>query len=369
MAEQFQLRDIFNKKGVENLGKRIKSNYSKFDKEGFVNRINSKLESLSFGDRSRLIQDALIEFLPNNFEELVKILLASLNDKLEKDDWGDYDCFIVVPQTYVIERLGMDNFEVSMNALYEMTMRCTSEGPIRRFIENYPEKSLKLLKKWTKDENAHVRRLVSEGTRPRLPLESPIRMFVKDPSPIIPLLEELKDDDELYVRRSVANNLNDISKDNPEVVVKTLKRWIKGASKDRMWLIRHSLRTLFKRGNKDALELMGYLKPDVSDVKLELSQESVNMGESFNFKVSFKSNIEQKLMIDYAVHYMKANGKTKDKVFKLRIVDAKKNEMLDYNKKHSFKEMTTRKHHKGKHLLEIIINGELFDKKEFELVC
>jgi 3-methyladenine DNA glycosylase AlkC len=368
MAEQFQLRDIFNKKGVENLGKRIKSNYPRFNERSFVHTINSKLESLSFGDRSRLIQDALIKFLPDNFEELVKILLDSLNDKLEKDDWGDYDCFIVVPQTYVIERLGMDNFDVSMNALYEMTMRCTSEGPIRRFIENYPEKSLKLLKKWTKDKNAHVRRLVSEGTRPRLPLESPIRTFLKDPGPIIPLLEELKDDDELYVRRSVANNLNDISKDNPEVVVNTLKRWIKGASKERMWLIRHSLRTLFKRGNKDALELMGYLKPNVSDVNLDLCQESVKIGASFNFKVSFKSNVKQKLMVDYAVHYMKSNGKNKEKVFKLRIVDADENDVLNFDKKHSFKEMTTRKHHKGKHLLEIIINGELFEKKEFELI-
>ncbi len=369
MAEQFQLRDIFNEEGVEKLGKRIKSNYSKFDKKGFVSKINSKLKELSFGDRSRLIQDALIEYLPDNFEELVKILIDSLDKKLEKDDWGDNSCFIVVPQTYVIERLGMDNFNLSMNALYEMTMRCTSEGPIRRFIENYPDKSLKLLKKWTKDKNAHVRRLVSEGTRPRLPLESPIRMFVKDPSPIIPLLEELKDDKELYVRRSVANNLNDISKDNPEVVVKILKRWIKGASKERMWLIRHSLRTLFKRGNKDALALMGYLKPKVSNVKLELLKDSVKMGESFNFNVKFKSDMNQKLMVDYSVHYMKANGKNKEKVFKLRIVDAKKNDILNFNKKHSFKEMTTRKHHKGRHLLEVIINGELFGKKEFELVC
>jgi len=365
--ERFLIRNLFSKESVKKLAKRIKRNYSKFDEKAFVKKINSKLDPLSFGDRNKLIQDALIEYLPDNFEEVVDILIASLGEKLEGNYMSDED-FIVMSETYVIERLGLDHFDLSMKALYEMTMRLSSEGGIRRFIEKYPEKSLKLLKKWTKDKNVHVRRLVSEGTRPRLPLESPIRMFITDPKPLIELLNELKDDTELYVRRSVANNLNDISKDNPKIVVDTVRKWKKNASAERMWLIRHALRTLFKRGNKDALELMGYGHPEVSQVKLELHQGSVKFGDSLGFSVSFTSDKDQKLMIDYAVHYMKANGKHKAKVFKLRIMHAKKGQDVQFHKKHAFREMTTRKHHKGKHVVEILINGYAFEKKEMELL-
>jgi len=374
--DRFLIRNLFSKEGVIKLAGRIKKTYPSFKKDEFINSINSKLDPLSFGDRDKLIQDALIEYLPKDFEEVVKILLDSLGKKLEKNDLTEsYENFIVVSETYVIERLGMDNFDLSMKALYEMTMRMSSEGAIRRFIEKYPKKSLDLLKKWTKDKNLHVRRLVSEGTRPRLPLESPIRMFVKDPSPIIGLLEELKDDKELYVRRSVANNLNDISKDNPDVVVETLRRWKKDASKERLWLIRHALRTLFKRGNKDALELMGYLKPEVADVKVELKLDSVKIGDFLNFSVSFTSLKDQKLMVDYAVYYMKANGKQRAKVFKMGIKNARKDEKIVYNKKHSFREMSTRKremstrkHHKGVHSIEVIINGYTFESKKFVLL-
>ncbi len=365
--ERFQLRDVFTKESVIKLAKRIKRNYSEFDEKEFIKKINSRLDDLSFGDRNKLIRDALIKCLPDDFETVVKILIDSLGDRLEYNSIEGYEGFIIMPQTYVIERLGINDFDLSMKALYEMTMRFTSEGAIRRFIEKYPEKSLKLLMEWAHDKNAHVRRLVSEGTRPRLPLESPIRMFVKDPSPIIPLLDELKDDVELYVRRSVANNLNDISKDNPRIVVDTLKKWKKKATKEREWIIRHSLRTLFKRGNKDALELMGYLKPNVSYIELELKQSSVKVGESLSFSVSFKSNSKQKLMVDYAIHYMKANGRNKEKVFKLRNLNTNVDDVINLNKKHSFREMTTRKHHKGKHFVEVLINGYAFQKKYMEL--
>ena len=274
--DRFLIRNLFTKKSVIKLAKRIRNNYSAFDEKGFIRTINSKLDLLSFGERNKLIQDALIKYLPNKFEDVVEILVSSLGEKLKADylGGGNFD-FIEISPPYVIERLGIDNFDLSMEALREMTMRLSSEGAIRKFIEKYPEKSLRLLNKWTKDKNVHVRRLVSEGTRPRLPLASPIKMYIKDPRPIIPLLNKLKDDSDLYVRRSVANNLNDISKDNPEIVVETLKKWRKNASKERLWVIRHSLRTLYKRGNKDALKLMGFFKPEVSDIVLSLSEYSI----------------------------------------------------------------------------------------------
>lgn len=367
--ERFLIRNLFSKDSVIKLANRIKKSYPQFQKEEFINSINSNLDPLSFGDRSKLIQNKLIKYLPKNFKQTANILIKSLPNKLVKNDMSEaYENFIVVAETYVIKRLGMNNFDLSMKALYEMTKRMSSEGAIRRFIEKYPKDSLTLLKIWTKDQDVHVRRLVSEGTRPKLPLESPIRMFIKDPIPIIKLLDVLKDDKELYVRRSVANNLNDISKDNPKIVVETLKRWKINATKERMWVIKHALRTLYKRGNKDALEMMGYLKPFLSEVEINLVEDKVEFGGALEFNVSFKSLKDQKLMVDYAIHYMKANNKQKIKVFKLGIKNTKNNEKIIYNKKHSLREMSTRKHYKGKHKIDLIINGYKFFDIDFEVL-
>ena len=170
------------------------------------------------------------------------------------------------------------------------------------------------------------------------------------------------------MRRSVANNLNDISKDNSDIVVKTLKEWKKGATKERQWLIRHSLRTLFKQGNRDALELMGFFKPEVSDLKLILDSANIKMGGHLKFSVDMTSMKEQDLMIDYTIHYMKSNGKLSPKVFKLSLKSAGKREKLNMTHKHSFKQMTTRKHYKGLHQIELVINGYTFQKVEFKLL-
>jgi len=364
--ERFQFREVFNKSSVIKLANRIKKNYPQFDDKGFVNKINSKIDDLSFGNRNKLIQDVLIEYLPDDFEEVVRILITSLGTRNEYNSLEGYEGFIVMPQTYVIERLGMNNFDLSMKALYEMTMRFTSEGAIRRFIEKYPDKSLKLLMKWAKDKNAHVRRLVSEGTRPRLPLESPIRMFVKDPRPIIPLLDTLKDDPELFVRRSVANNLNDISKDNPKIVVDTLKRWKKGATKEREWVINHSLRTLFKQGNLDALKLMGFENPEIKIKKFTIKTKTVKLGEALEFEFDILSKKNQKLMIDYVIYFMKANGKHAPKTFKISRKKVKRDEEIKVIKKHHLKKMTTRKLYSGKHFVELQINGKSFGKLDFD---
>jgi len=364
--EKFQLRDVFTKESVAKLAKKIRKNCPEFDDEGFVKKINSKLDDLSFGDRNKLIQEALIEYLPDDFEEVVRILITSLGARNEYNSLEGYEGFIVMPQTYVIERLGMNNFDLSMKALYEMTMRFTSEGAIRRFIEKYPEKSLKLFMKWTKDKNAHVRRLVSEGTRPRLPLESPIRNFIKNPSPIIPLLDELKDDPELFVRRSVANNLNDISKDNPKIVIDTLKRWKKDATKEREWVINHSLRTLFKRGNINALKLMGFENPEIKVNKFTIKTKTVKLGGVLEFEFDILSKKNQKLMIDYVIYFMKANGKHAPKTFKISRKKVKRDEEIKVTKKHSLKKMTTRKLYSGEHFVELQINGKSFGKLDFD---
>ncbi|VAX18322.1 DNA alkylation repair enzyme [hydrothermal vent metagenome] len=358
LSAENKLRYIYNMRVVSHLAKRIKIKYPAFDESGFCHTIEAKLETLGFGERERLIRDALKKYLPKDFKRSAHILIDSLEPALGlepgKTDW---DSFIVIPLTEFIADAGIDHFSLSMKTLYEMTKRSSSEWAIRSFIKKYPEKSFALFEKWTADKNPHVRRLVSECTRPRLPLTARLRRFQKNPKPVLALLESLKDDEELYVRRSVANNLNDISRDNPEIVIETLKRWLRGASIERRWIVRHALRTLFKQGDKKALALLGYLSPKISRVKLKLKSKRVPGEGNLSFHFLFLSDKSQKLMIDYRIHFMKSNGKLAPKTFKLTIKNPECGDKISISKTHSFKSLSTRKHYAGKHEVELIVNG------------
>jgi 3-methyladenine DNA glycosylase AlkC len=366
----FQLRNTYNVRVCKLLAIRIKKKYKQFNDKGFIQGIAKEIDALSFGDRSVLIRKNLKKYLPDDPAKAIQIIIDSLGPELVlepgKTEW---DSFINVSLSEFIMDVGMDpeNFDLSMKALYELTKRCSSENAIRPFIRKYPKKTFVYLNKWIKDENVHPRRLVSEGTRPRLPLSSPLRDFIKDPTPIIPFLEVLKDDPELYVRRSVANNLNDISKDNPTIVVAVLKKWKKNASANRMWVIRHALRTLLKRGNKDALLLLGYGDAKVELESLKVETPHVGVGEHLCFTAMLHSLADQDLMIDYAIHFVKANGKHRDKVFKLAKKKVKKGEKLILKKRHLVKQMSTRKHYAGEHLLELIVNGKRMGRGNFDV--
>lgn len=366
MEEKFQLRSVYNRRVIALLAMRIKAVYPAFDDNGFCNGIYHQLDDLSYGERAALIREQLEKFLPDDFPKAATILIDSLGPELTiepgKTDW---DGFIIIPLSEYIANNGLEHYDLSMKALYEMTKRFTAENAIRAFIRYYPEKTLKHFETWTQDNNVHVRRLVSEGSRPRLPLAAPLNAFKKDPRPVIALLERLKDDPELYVRRSVANNLNDIAKDNPDIVVMTLKKWKNKASEARLWLIKHALRTLFKRGYKDAFELMGFFKPEIAAINISLDRKTINIGETAVVHLEFRSLKPQQLMIDYAVHYMKSNGKQAKKVFKMTLRDAGKEEPVKLSRKHSFKQMTTRTHYPGAHSIEPIINGYSFPKRDF----
>ncbi len=353
---------------VSSLARRIKCVYAEFDEPGFCRIIESDLENLGFGERSSLIRSALKDHLPDDFERSAQILMDSLEPELA-DQPGEtpWDGFIVVPETEYIADAGIDHFSLSMEALKEMTKRFSSEGAIRAFIEKYPAESLALLRKWAADPNVHVRRLVSEGTRPRLPLAAPLRSFKKDPSPVLELLELLKDDAELYVRRSVANNLNDISKDNPAIVVSTLKKWSQNQSEEMQWLTRHALRTLLKQGNEDALGLLGYQAPGIADAALNLENKRVPREGNLEFEFRFVSEKAQQLMIDYRIHYMKSNGKQAPKAFKWSIRDVAKGDTVAIGRKQSFKTISTRKHYPGIHRIEVVVNGHSMAEAEF--VC
>ena len=368
LSAENQLRDVYNMRIVSNLAQRIKGVYAEFDEQGFCRAIEADLEGLGFGERSSLIRNALKNHLPNDFERSAQKLMDSLEPELD-DQPGEtpWDGFIVVPETEYIAQEGIDHFNLGMEALKEMTKRFSSEGAIRTFIERYPEESLALLRVWVADPNVHVRRLVSEGTRPRLSLAAPLHSFKNDPGPVLELLEMQKDDPELYVRRSVANNLNDISKDNPAIVVSTLQEWSQDDSEERQWLTRHALRTLLKQGNEDALGLLGYLAPGITDAELELEDGWVPREGDLEFVFKFVSERAQKLMIDYRIHYMKSNGKQAPKTFKWSIRDVGAGDSVVIARKQSFKTISTRKHYPGSHRVEVVVNGHTMAEAEF--VC
>lgn len=372
MEQEFMLRDVINMTGVKNLAESISKNYANFLKDNFVKEIEKELNSLNFGDRSKLICTKLKKYLPSDYKEAVNILIKSLNEELDNGEIMQFEGFIIMPLCLFVSSYGVydAHYDISIKALYEMTKRFSSEFDIRPFLIKYPEKTQKILLEWTKDSNTHVRRLASEGSRPRLPLSIRLPMYQKDPSPVIEILENLKEDPELYVRRSVANSLNDIAKDNPKVVIDTLKKWSSIKTEEMDWLIKHSLRTLIKQGNKEALELLGYdHKIDISVKNLRLDKKEVEIGEDFYFDFEITS-ISQKenLMIDYIIHHMKANGKNKEKVFKLTKKVIPKGQTLKISKKHSFKPISTRKYYTGRHYLEIKVNGKNYFMEEFHLV-
>jgi len=371
MKEKFSMKDAaFNRDNISDLADRIKKSLPSFNKKAFLQEILNSLFDLELKERSALITQKLIQFLPDDYEEALAIILKSLPLENGENEVSGYDGFIIMPLTGFVSQQGLENFEISTKALYEMTKRFTSEFDIRFFIQRYPKEMMQLLYTWAKDDNVHVRRLVSEGTRSRLPWAFQLKCFIENPDELFPLLTALKDDKELYVRRSVANNLNDISKDHPQKVINLLKTW-QEKSKNIEWITKHALRTLIKKGDKSALEFLGFLSTVELDVDIVINNYEIYMGKSLAFEVIVKSLSikDQPLIIDYIVWYRKSNGSLSPKVFKLKQLTLQSKKSVTFNKSHKFSNLSTRKHYEGEHQLGIQINGKVYKKVTFKLLC
>ena len=368
MAEP--LKNQYGPEIPEKIAGMIAGVYDGFDSPSFMKDVLDGYEELELKPRAKRISTVLHKYLPQAYEEAISILLASCGEKLDNADAFGMGPFMYLPHIIFVADYGLDHFEASMHAQYELTQRFTAEFSIRAYLEAHTERTLARLREWTTDESQHVRRLVSEGTRPRLPWASRLRAFQKDPSPVIELLELLKDDPELYVRRSVANNLNDISKDHPELVVEIANRWMDGASEERQWVVRHALRTLVKQGHAEALLVLGYGDAGkVAVLNPSISPENAKMDEAviIAFDLKNEDNAAKKYMIDFRIHYIKANGKANPKVFKMKSATLEAGEVASFQKKVSLKEMTTRKHYPGRHAVDVIINGHIEPIGAFEL--
>jgi 3-methyladenine DNA glycosylase AlkC len=374
VAEPF--KNLINKQVVETMAGHFALHYSDFDKQAFIATATNGLELLELKARTEHITQAMIEHFPADFEQAAKILLASLApaqaDKQSLEAIGDKGISgwaVMILSNYVALQ-GQGHFDLAMMLLKEMTKRASSEFAIRYFILQSPELTLAVFKDWVKDPDQHVRRLVSEGSRPRLPWAMQLPIFIEDPRPVIALLEQLKDDPEEYVRRSVANNLNDIAKDHPELVADIAQKWLQAASKNRQRLVRHACRTLIKNGHKKTLAALGYTSPAIHSAKVSVLTPKLLFGEALEFSLSLQSNASetQPLMIDYIVHHQKASGLTSAKVFKWSSTNLIPRKTLTLQKKHPIKQITTRVYYAGLHGLEVVVNGISVGRADFELV-
>ncbi len=365
-----RLRDLFDASLVRELASEFARADPAFDAAGFVALGIDGLDRLELTQRARHLADAMRRCLPQPFSRAAETIIASLGPEVPPTGENGLSPLRYMPHVYFVEKYGIEDFETAMRAQYELTKRFSAEFSIRAFLVRYPEATYARLLEWSQDDNAHVRRLVSEGTRPRLPWAPRLTAFQEDPRPVVKLLELLKDDPERYVQRSVANNLNDISKDHPEAAAAVCRRWSAGAPSGRAWIVRHALRSLVKNGHREALAILGTgAPPEVAVGEVTIEPATVQIGGTLRFSVGIASTggTDQALMIDYAVHFVKAFGRTRPKVFKLRRITLRPSATAVLGATISFKDMTTRRHYPGRHRIELLINGVAHPIGEFDV--
>jgi 3-methyladenine DNA glycosylase AlkC len=372
-TERFSLKDhLFKSERVSYLAGLLEKSVPDFDRQRFESEVMARLPELELKQRIDHIADVLTNHLAGDFTIAASQIRASLPPPLDPtltdDDFGD---FIIAPLGKYVEDHGLTRYETSMPLLRELTMRFSMEGPVRPFINRRPEETLELFAQWAEDENYHVRRLVSESTRPRLPWAPRIDLDVRAP---LPLLDKLHSDPTRYVTRSVANHLNDISKIVPGLVVESLERWrTLGAQEQEEldWMTRHALRTLLNRGDPAAMEAVG-LSPDpgVEAGPIELATPMIRSGEALEFSVPINSTVDQNLMVDYVIEFVKRNGGTAPKTFKLKRVTMRAGDSVTLTKKHVLRsDATTYRLYPGTHRVTVVVNGKPFSKTEFEVTA
>jgi 3-methyladenine DNA glycosylase AlkC len=359
MTESYTER-FFTKRSLDSLMSALSTHYPQLDAERFNELIHdSTWEALAIKGRMRHVTECMHKVLPDSFEEAVDILLRAAP---EISGWEG----MTLPD--YVEVYGQGSWDKAMAALTEFTRYSSSEFAIRPFLISEPERTAEFLERLADDENEDVRRFASEGCRPRHPWAMALPLFKRDPSLILPILEKLKSDESEYVRRSVANNLNDISKDNPDIVLAIAERWI-GQSPNTDWLVKHACRTLLKAGNRRALTVFGYGSAENMRVAdFQLDKETITLGEklAFTFSLDLTTAEEAKVRLEYGIYYMKANGTHSRKVWKIS-EKAYQPGSHTISKTHKFIDRTTRKHYQGTHCISIIVNGEEKAKREFML--
>lgn len=337
-----------------------------FDKKIFLDQVFSgNWDQLELKQRVRRISNVLHSMFSGSFQQDVKQLLL-LTEALHKHAGRDNTFEYIFLADYV-EQYGLSHAALSLNAMERITILCSCEYAIRPYLVQDQKATLKVMLSWASHPHASVRRLASEGCRPRLPWGMALQQLKKDPTPILPILEKLKNDSSEFVRKSVANNINDITKDNPAIALQLAQKWI-GQSPNTNWVIKHGCRTLLKKANADVLQLFGLShQPACTVADLVLQRKKIAIGDHlhFSFTLINDSEVAMPFRVEYAITYAKANGKQSRKVFKITENTYQPLVGVAFTRKQSFADMTTRKHYVGNHLIEILVNGASKAKAEF----
>lgn len=346
-----KLKDMFfTDESIQQLGDGMQQAYAEFDRHRFLAQVyDDTWDGLELKAKMHHVTLALHETLPQEFPRALEMLrkVAPSIRGFDSLIFPDY-----------VATYGLDHWELSMPALAFFTTLCSSEYAVRPFIAQDPQRAMAYLYQWADHENEHVRRLASEGCRPKLPWGMVLKAFRQDPSLILPLLEKLKDDESEYVRRSVANNLNDVSKDHPDRVLDICERWY-GHNEGRDRLVKHACRGLLKVGNRRAMLLFGFGDPTHIDVqKLRLDREALAIGEElrYSFELVVKTETPAKVRLELGVDYVRARGKRSRKIFQIREATFAPGTHV-ISRKLSFVDQSTRKHYPGQHHIAIIVNG------------
>lgn len=354
------LKEMFGLPYYQNLTTVFSSVYKAFNTKSFLHNVTSNLESRSLNERMRYTAQMLQLHLPSDYKQSLGILKETIP---------------LMPRGYTalvfpefVSLYGKEHYTLSLDALKYFTQFGSSEFAIRTFLKQDLEKTLKVMYAWSEDENVHVRRLASEGSRPRLPWSFKLDNIIQKPALTKPILENLRADEELYVRKSVANHLNDQSKDAPDYVIKLVKTWDR-SHPHTAWIVKRGCRSLLKQGDRksmDVFNLTKEVKVVVKDFSLTKRVIRLNQTLEFEFTLKSKGSDRQRLMIDYRIHYYKKSGVQLPKVFKLKEVSLDAGEELTFKKKQRFMDFTTRKLYSGIHTIEVLVNGSVVIKKKFE---
>ncbi len=343
------VKELFDQQFLQRLATELKLAWPAFEVDAFLQTFaDHRYQNLELKQRMGFIAEQMRQFLPSDYAVALPIL--------------EQVCIRIADYKYVIfpefvARFGLDDYARSVPALALMTQYSTSEFAVRPFIEKYPEQMMAQMLAWTRDDNEHVRRLASEGCRPRLPWASFLQGFIDDPTPLLAILEALRFDLSAYVRKSVANNLNDIAKDHPQLVLAIAERWLQHPQQNRR-LVSHALRTLLKQGNQQALALMGFSAR--ADIQLSdfIWNSQLQQDEALAFAFTLRSERQSlgAIRLEFAISFARRNRRHSRKVFRLSQADYQQSEKY-FSKTFPFKPISSRRYYPGEHRLEILVNG------------
>ncbi len=359
-----KMKDYFNAETAQRLGAQLG-----IDGAEYAAWVAPLVENLEILDRVTVFAQGLRERLGGEYAGVMGGIVEKLGPELAEGEGYFNHAFHLWPVSRFIELYGLDKPEVSLDAIEELTRAFTGEWAVRPYLERYPELTMSRVHEWADSNSHNVRRLASEGIRPRLPWAKVHTPFVADPSPIIPILDRLYDDESLFVRKSVANNLKDIGRTHPELALATATRWADSGAPHAEWVVERGLRGLIKQGHGEALELAGFSSPTAITMTRPEFPHAVGIGEKATLSASLTNtaDVAVNVLAEYRLHFLKKNGTRKPSVFRLGKYTLEPGETRVVTKTHPFRVTSTRIYYPGTQALSLVINGREGELVEFEL--